>query len=411
MNNSVETNENTVSNQNTETNVVADSADAAGSSTVKTESENSKQLNEEIKQEESASIFSNTNLLLLFGFLGVFMGVSFFIRRTGDSNMETNTQSRGSGLLLDILFFAIVSYILYTVVISIQKSETTISEQAITNITDFIDNPSSILIVLFVLVGSYITSYLFGLSNNKPISIHMIESTAWIVLVVLLFVDFFKYVFGVSFDDLFEKFKELFRKEKVEKEEEEKEPCPKSEEVELDDPESEVFNVANNLYTYEDAKAVCKVYNAKLATYDQVEEAYNKGAEWCNYGWSEGQLALFPTQKETWNKLQKQDEGKCDKDDTKVGNNCGRPGINGGYIANPYVRFGVNCYGKKPEATDKDIKNMKSKQEQVYPMTPADKKLEEKVDYWKKNANKYLELNSYNTVKWNEKNKQLDTEE
>ena len=27
---------------------------------------------------------------------------------------------------------------------------------------------------------------------------------------------------------------------------------------------------------------------------------------------------------------------------------CGRPGINGGFIDNPNVRFGVNCFGTKP---------------------------------------------------------------
>ena len=37
-------------------------------------------------------------------------------------------------------------------------------------------------------------------------------------------------------------------------------------------------------------------------------------------------------------------------------------------------------------------------------MTPAEKKLEKKVDFWKKNGNKYLELNSYNAKKWTEKN-------
>ena len=30
-------------------------------------------------------------------------------------------------------------------------------------------------------------------------------------------------------------------------------------------------------YTYEDAQMLCKAYDAKLATYDQIEEAYNKG--------------------------------------------------------------------------------------------------------------------------------------
>ena len=58
-----------------------------------------------------------------------------------------------------------------------------------------------------------------------------------------------------------------------------------------------------NKYNYKEAKAVCKAYNAELADYNQVEAAYRDGAEWCSYGWSKDQLALFPTQKETYEKL------------------------------------------------------------------------------------------------------------
>ena len=35
-------------------------------------------------------------------------------------------------------------------------------------------------------------------------------------------------------------------------------------------------------------------------------------------------------------------------------NDCGRQGVNGGYIDNQYIKFGVNCFGEKPEQTDKD---------------------------------------------------------
>ena len=174
----------------------------------------------------------------------------------------------------------------------------------------------------------------------------------------------------------------------------------------LDD--REVFNVSNNLYTYEDAKAVCKAMDAELATYDQVEKAYNNGAEWCNYGWSDGQMALFPTQKATWEKLQKLDEG-CVSEGEKRGNNCGRPGVNGGYIANPYVKFGVNCYGKKPAATAEDIKYMKAKEDQPYPKTKSEIELEKKVNHWKENKNKFLQLNSYNTTEWNSKKSIVDS--
>ena len=37
----------------------------------------------------------------------------------------------------------------------------------------------------------------------------------------------------------------------------------------------EVFNISNNLYSYQDAKAVCKAMGSRLATYDEIEDAYN----------------------------------------------------------------------------------------------------------------------------------------
>ena len=104
-----------------------------------------------------------------------------------------------------------------------------------------------------------------------------------------------------------------------------------------------MFNITNNLYTYEEAPYVCKALNARLANYDEIEQSYESGAEWCNYGWSEGQMAFFPTQKDTWEKLQANEESK---------NACGRPGVNGGYMGNPKLKFGVNCFGVKPVAKE-----------------------------------------------------------
>ena len=42
----------------------------------------------------------------------------------------------------------------------------------------------------------------------------------------------------------------------------------------------QVFNLANNIYSYEEAQKVCAAFDASLATYDQVEAAYDNGAEW-----------------------------------------------------------------------------------------------------------------------------------
>jgi len=108
----------------------------------------------------------------------------------------------------------------------------------------------------------------------------------------------------------------------------------------------EVFNISKNIYTYHDAKALCKALDSNLATFEQVQEAYKNGADWCNYGWTKGQMALYPTQKHTWDKLQKGNK--------KFRNECGHPGINGGHFDNPHLKFGVNCYGNKPELKDVD---------------------------------------------------------
>jgi len=103
--------------------------------------------------------------------------------------------------------------------------------------------------------------------------------------------------------------------------------------------DNEVFNLSNNIYTYDDSKAVCEALDSRLATVQEVHDAYKEGASWCNYGWTEGQHALYPTQEETYDKLQQTDSHKQD---------CGDPGVNGGYFANKELKFGVNCYGKKP---------------------------------------------------------------
>jgi hypothetical protein len=108
---------------------------------------------------------------------------------------------------------------------------------------------------------------------------------------------------------------------------------------------SEVFHIADNNFTYDDAPAVCAAYGGELATLEQIIDAYNHGAEWCGYGWSAGGMALYPTQKGTWDALQQEvDQAKKTA--------CGRPGVNGGYF-DPASKFGVNCYGIKPQGNIK----------------------------------------------------------
>ena len=113
----------------------------------------------------------------------------------------------------------------------------------------------------------------------------------------------------------------------------------------------QVFHIPANVYDYENAKALCQAYGAQLANIDQMEEAHKSGAELCSYGWSDNQMILYPTQKSTWEELQKS------TDPTKK-NSCGRPGVNGGYMSNASMKAGVNCYGPKPEINPASSKLM-----------------------------------------------------
>jgi len=150
--------------------------------------------------------------------------------------------------------------------------------------------------------------------------------------------------------------------------------------------EEEVFHVSGNKYRYKDAAPICKAHGARLATYDDMERAYERGAEWCEYGWSEDQMAFFPTQKETYDKLQ----------DTPNKNACGRPGINGGYIENPNVRFGVNCYGVKPDINDTEKYLMDNT---TFYENPEDKKIQKRANYWESRIDELI-LSPFNQNKW-----------
>ena len=150
----------------------------------------------------------------------------------------------------------------------------------------------------------------------------------------------------------------------------------------------QVFNIPKNTYVYEDAKALCKAYGARLATYNEVEDSYSNGGEWCNYGWSDKQMILFPTQQKSYDHLQKIKGHE---------NDCGRPGVNGGYIANPKLKFGVNCYGKKPRMTEREEELMAT--QPAYPRTKADIDLEKKVKKIKDELTRVL-VSPFNHSTW-----------
>jgi hypothetical protein len=210
-----------------------------------------------------------------------------------------------------------------------------------------------------------------------------LEIILWSIFIILLIINGFQYFFNVNITAAV---KDIFTdKPKVDltiQQEPDESVVPELKIV------KEVYNIPDNKYSYDDAKAICQAYGGGLATYSQVESAYNKGGEWCNYGWSDDQMILFPTQKKTWDKLQTIEGHE---------NDCGRPGINGGRIDNPNARFGVNCFGYKPIITPAEQDSMLNTP--VHPISMKDKELQRKLEYWKKKVPDML-LSPFNKNSW-----------
>jgi hypothetical protein len=150
----------------------------------------------------------------------------------------------------------------------------------------------------------------------------------------------------------------------------------------------QVFHIPGNKYTYPDATAICKAYGGRLANYKEIEASYEKGGDWCSYGWSDNQLALFPTQYDKWQKMQKI-EGHI--------HDCGRPGINGGYISNPNAKFGINCYGNKPKITDEESTIMKNSSQ--FPQSNNEAAFDKNVEKWQRKLPEIL-VAPFNHTNW-----------
>ena len=254
------------------------------------------------------------------------------------------------------------------------------------NLNNFVLNPIVFIIIIIIVVAYYAFSTSLGTSETSSNNGGIFGIIIVIILVALILFNALQYFFSINVTAYVQG---LFTPKTtvdivVDQSNYQPSAVP---EIKF---KKQVFNIPGNYYSYDNAKALCSAYGAELATYDQIEKAYNKGAEWCNYGWSANQLALFPTQKKTYDTLQ-----------TIPGheNDCGRTGINGGYIANPNLRFGVNCYGNKPKITSQEDELMKTIP--PYPETVEDKVFQKKVDVMKNNLSKIL-VSPFNKNTWGE---------
>ncbi len=252
-------------------------------------------------------------------------------------------------------------------------------------------SPVVLVVLTFVIIIYYILFSYLGVSvveGAKGVapspSITFIEVVMWGMFIFLVLINGVQYFFQV---DIKTSIRNLFT------------PVPEVD-ITVTSPQSppvpeimyedQVFHIPDNIYTYNDAKAVCKAYGSRLATYEEIENAYKRGAEWCGFGWSADQMALYPTQMETWKKLQKRKGHKHD---------CGRPGVNGGFIAYKKAPFGVNCYGHKPKITPEERELMDN--EELIPLSPEERRFKKKVEKYRKNLPEIL-VSPFNYDNWSQ---------
>jgi len=203
------------------------------------------------------------------------------------------------------------------------------------------------------------------------------------LLEILLFVFFIsiiaiigtEYFFGVS---LTATLQNLFTQPEIDISIVKPDTPEKPEPTTLLDTKNQTFHVQGK-FDYMNAKAVCKAYGGKIANIKQVTDAYDRGAEWCDYGWSDDHMALFPTQYESWKSYQELGRKEL----------CGRPGVNGGYNNNLLQQLGVNCFGKKPKL-DGPMPT------QPIPHSVVDKR----VEYWQSKIPS-LTVSPFNYESWN----------
>jgi hypothetical protein len=265
-------------------------------------------------------------------------------------------------------------------------------------INNFVLNPAVFIIIILIILGYLIMFSSLG-NNNSDVGVNSESNGNYgqrylgilviIIIVILILINGFQYFFSINVSAYL---KNLFTNKPeidivVNTPVQDNDSTPSIPEIKF---RKQVFNVPGNHYSYTDAKAICNAYDADLATYQQVESAYKNGGEWCNYGWSDGQMALFPTQQQTFDNLQKIKGHEHD---------CGRPGVNGGYIANPNIKFGVNCYGNKPKITQDEEELMKTAS--PYPKTIQEIEFQKKVDYWKNKVGEIM-VSPFNYNMWGE---------
>ena len=174
------------------------------------------------------------------------------------------------------------------------------SGTAVKSFNDDISNsmtPGLLGILLFIIVIYYYLFYSLGMKTVQAptqapsLGAMAIELLLWALFIILITINALQYYYEI---DVTAEIKNMFTGEPkvdITITQPVDEDTIKVPEIAI---QKQVFHLKDNKYTYDNAKAVCKAYGARLANYDDMQKAYREGGEWCNYGWSDKSIGSFP---------------------------------------------------------------------------------------------------------------------
>jgi len=148
------------------------------------------------------TVFNKSNIILVIWFLAIYFICYLLIGIIFKKNVDNYNHQIRLSKMLDIVllcFFLLFLIASYYSIPNIKKQD--ILENTATKTVNFIENPNSLAIMLFVMVLFYIIIYLFRIPmtyETKPFFISLVENGAWILLLVIVFVQFFKIVFDLD---------------------------------------------------------------------------------------------------------------------------------------------------------------------------------------------------------------------
>ena len=253
-------------------------------------------------------------------------------------------------------------------------------------------NPFVLVILIIIIFIYYALFSSLGKESGSDYSgnerngfVSFFEALLWALLILLIFFNGVSYFFNINvtteLKNLFSNEPQIDIKSTTHRKYVPHNPEPVT--------KKEVYHVPGNRFTYNDAKAVCKAFDGEMASYEQIKKAQSNGASWCSYGWTQDQLALYPTSQSDFNKLKNKEGHEYD---------CGLPGVNGGYVPNTHLHLGANCYGVKPKKSDLEEYYF-DEDNKTYPKTLKEQIFDKRVEYWKDRIGNIL-VAPFNNDKW-----------